>query len=47
MRFFVGNNGGKESILGLQTFFKNKDGKEIASKKAKDEKEKELDIKTI
>ena len=47
IRFFLGNNEGKESILGLQTFYKNKEGIEIASEKAKDEKEKELDIKAI
>ena len=45
IKFFLGEKNGKESILGLQTFYTNANGKEIANNEERDKEEKELDIK--
>ena len=39
--------GEKNSILGLQTFFKNLSGEEVAGAEGRDKSVKELDIKTL
>ena len=47
IKFFIGEKNGKELILGLQTFYTNSNGKEIANEEARDKTEKELDIRTF
>ena len=47
IKFFLGEKNGKELILGLQTFFTDYQGKEIANEEARDKTEKELDIKIL
>ena len=47
IRFFIGDENGKELILGLQTFYTDANGKEITNGEARDQDEKELDIKTM
>ena len=47
IRAFIGEKGGKEIILGLQTFYTDLNGKEIANPEARDKSEKELDIKVL
>ena len=47
IKFFIGEKNGKEIILGLQTFYSNKNGKDIPNEEARDKSEKELDIKIL
>lgn len=47
IKFFVGEKNGKETILGLQTYYTNVNGKEIANEEARDKTEKEIDIKIL
>ena len=47
IRFFLGEKDNRPIILGLQTFFKDFYGKEFISEEARDDPEKELDIKDL
>ena len=47
IKAFIGEKNGKELILGLQTFYTDLNGKEIANAEARDKAEKELDIKVL
>ena len=47
IKFFLGEKNGKENILGLQTFYKTYNGKEIANEEYRDKTEKEINIKTF
>ena len=47
IKAFMGEKNGKELILGLQTFYTDLNGKEIANVEARDKNEKELDIKVL
>ncbi len=47
IRAFIGEKGGKELILGLQTFYTDLNGKEIPGAEGRDTSEKELDVKTL
>ena len=47
IRAFLGEKNGKELIQGLQTFYTDLNGKEIANAEARDKTEKELDIRDL
>jgi len=47
IKFFIGEKNDKPTILGLQTFYVNVNGKEIANPEFKDKTEREIDIKTF
>ena len=47
IKFFLGDKEGEEIILGLQTFFTDKNGNEFANKEAKDKNVREIKVKTL
>ena len=47
IKFFLGEKNGKELILGLQTIYKNSNGKETVNEESRDKTEKVLDIKIL
>ena len=47
IKFFVKNKDTKEIILGLQTIYLDKEGKEICIEESRDKTEKEFEIRTL
>ena len=47
IKFFLGNKDGKEIIMGFQTFFTDKNGKEYSNIEEKDKNGKEIKVKSL